>query len=83
MHKLSKMEGGFPGICWWHLGYWDKTLDLQVKKVEPSTPLLHIKVKSPPTLNLQYPSQSPTTPLSHYQSLDPNDFKNWGDLATA
>ena len=23
VHKLSKNESGFLGICWWHLGYWD------------------------------------------------------------
>ena len=84
VHKLSWTESGFPGICWWHLKYWDKDLGLKVKKEEPSTPTLdNIKVKSPPTLNLQYPLQSPTTPSSRYRSLDPNDFKNWGDLATA
>ena len=84
MHKLSKTESGFLGICWWHLKYWDKDLGLKVKKEEPSTPtLVNIKVESPPTLNLQYPSRSPTTPSSCYHSLDPNYFKNWGDLATA
>ena len=83
VHKLSRTESGFPGIHWWHLKYWDNDLGLKVKKEEFSTPLLNIKVESPPTLNLQYPSQSPTTPSSHYCSLDPNDFKNWGDLATA
>ena len=52
----SRTESGFPGIHWWHLGYWDKVLGLKVKKEEPLTPLLYIKVESPPTLNLQYPS---------------------------
>ena len=78
----AQVESGFSGICWWHLGYWDKMLGLQVKKEEPLTPLLNIKVESPPILNLQYPSQSPTTPSSCYHSLDPNDFENWGYLAT-
>ena len=83
-HKLSQTESRFPGICWWHLKYWDEDLGLKVKKEEPSTPtLVKIKVKSPPTLNLQYPSQFPTTPSSCYCSLDPNDFENWGDLAAA
>ena len=64
--------------------YWDEELGLKVKKEEPWTPrLLNIKVKSPPTPNLQYPLKSPTTPSSCYCSLDPNDFENWGDLATA
>ena len=67
VHKLSQTESGFPDICWWHLKYWDEDLGLKVKKEEPSTPLLTIKVKSPPT-----PSSS----------LDPNDFENWGDLTT-
>ena len=81
LHKLSWTESGFPGIHWWHLKYWDEDLGLKVKKEEPSTPMLfNIKVKSPPTLTLQYPFRSPTTPSSCYHSLDPNDFKNWGDL---
>ena len=42
-------------------------------------PLLNIKKEEPPTPILTYPS----TPSSQYCSLDPNDFKNWGDLATA
>ena len=82
MHKLSKTENGFLGICWWHLGYWDKVLGLQIKKEEPVTPTLKIEVESPPTSNLQYPS-SPPTPLSCYCSLDPNNIMDWGDLATA
>ena len=82
-HKLSQTESRFPGICWWHLKYWDEDLGLKVKKEEPLTAtLFNLKVESPPTLNLQYPSKSPTAPSSHYHSLDPNDFVNWGDLAT-
>ena len=84
VQKLSHTESGFPSICWWHLKYWDEDLGLKVKKEEPSTPaLFNIKVESPPTLNLQYPSKSPLTPSSCYHSLDPNNFVNWGDLATA
>ena len=83
-HKLSQTESGFPGIRWWHLKDWNEDFGLKVKKEEPLTPtLVNIKVKSPPTPNLLYPLKSPTTPSSHYHSLDPNDFKNWGDLATA
>ena len=83
-HKLSRTESVFPGICWWHLKYWDVELGLKVKVEEQMTPtLLDIKVESPPTLNPQYPSKSPTTPSSCYHSLDLNDFENWGDLATA
>ena len=81
-HKLSRTENGFPGPCWWHMKYWDK--GLRVKKEEPtSLTIVNIKVKSPSTPHLQYPSRSPTMPSSRYRSLDPNDFKNWGDLATA
>ena len=80
-HKLSRMESGFPGICWWHMKYWDK--GLRVKKEEPTSPtIVNIKVELPSTPHLQYPSRSPTTP-SCYRSIDPNDFKDWGDLATA
>ena len=57
VHKLSRMESGFPGIHWWHLKYRDKDLGLKVKKEEPLRPtLINIKVESPPTPNLQYPS---------------------------
>ena len=83
-HKLSRTDSRFSGICWWHMKYWDENLGLKVKKEEPLTPtLLNIKVKSPSTLNLQYPLKSPIAPSSYYRSLDPNDFENWGDLATA
>ena len=30
VHKLSQTESGFPGICWWHLKYWDE--GLRIKK---------------------------------------------------
>ena len=81
-HKLSQTESGFPGICWWHQKYWDE--GLRVKKEEPTFPtIVNIKVELPSTPHLQYPSKSPTTPSSCYCSLDPNDFKDWGDLATA
>ena len=81
-HKLSQMESGFPGIRWWYLKYWDN--GLRVKKEESTSPtIVNIKVELPSTPHLQYPSQSPTTPSSCYRSIDPNDFENWGDLATA
>ena len=81
-HKLSQTENGFPGIRWWHLKYWD--IEGRVKKEELiSLTIVNIKVESPSTPHLQYPSRSPTTPSLHYRSLDPNDFENWGDLATA
>ena len=81
-HKLSQTESGFKGIHWWHMKYWD--IEGRVKKEEPISPtIVNIKVESPSTPHLQYPSRSPTTPSSRYRSLDPNDFKNWGDSATA
>ena len=81
-HKLSQMENGFPGICWWHLKYWD--IEGRVKKEEPTSPtIVNIKVESPSTPHLQYPSRSPTTPSSRYRSIDPNNFEDWGDFATA
>ena len=74
-HKLSRMENGFPGICWWHLKYWD--IEGRVKKEEPTSPtIVNIEVESPSTPHLRYPSKSPTTPSSRYRSLDPNDFVN-------
>ena len=30
-HKLSRTENGFPGICWWHLKYWDEGLRVKRK----------------------------------------------------
>ena len=64
----------------------DSNWALKYIKGEPSTPLLNIKVESPPTPTLQYPS-SPTTPSSCYHSLDPNNFmvlvKNWNKVPRA
>ena len=71
-HKLSRTENGFKGIRWWLLDDWGK--DTKVKKEEPKTPLLNIKVEDPPTSHLTYPSTSPAS--SHYHSLDTNDFEN-------
>ena len=64
----------------------DSNQALKYIKGEPSTPLLNIKVESPPTPTLQYPS-SPTTPSSCYHSLGPNNFmvlvKNWNKVPRA
>ena len=55
VHKMSRMESGFPGICWWHLKYWDE--GLRVKKEEQtSLTIVNIKVELPSTPHLQYPS---------------------------
>ena len=81
-HKLSQTESGFEGVPWWQTKYWD--IEGRVKKEEPTSPtIVNIKVESPSTPHLQYPSPSPSTSSSRYRSIDPNDFENWGDLATA
>ena len=82
MHKWSRTEDGQQGIVWWNQEYWNSGMGmkrlrklengLKVKKEELSTPLLHIKVKSPPTPCLHYPPSSMS--LSHYCSIDPNNF---------
>ena len=82
MHKRSQTESGIIGIVWWNREYWDtgmgmkrlRTLEngLKVKKEEPLTPLLHIKVKSPPMPCLNYPPSSLSS--SCFCSIDPNDF---------
>ena len=36
MHKLSRMENGFKGICWWLLDHLRR--DTKVKKEELKTP---------------------------------------------
>ena len=82
MHKWSWTEDGIMGIIWWNQEYWDMGMGikrlkmfqngLKIKKEEPLTPLLHIKVKSPPTPSLQYPPSSLSS--SHICSIDPNNF---------
>ena len=57
MHKRSRTEDGQLGIVWWNQEYWDTGMGLKrlkmveneinIKKEEPLTPLLHIKVESP------------------------------------
>ena len=63
MHKRSRTESGQLGIVWWNMEYRDNRLGLRrikVKKEEPSTPSLQIKVKSPPTPSLAYPPSQTT-----------------------
>ena len=83
MHKHSHTEDGQQGIIWWNREYWDKGMGLKrlrklenglvITKEEPSTPLLNIKIESPPTPNLHYPPSSISS--SRFHSIDPNDFE--------
>ena len=75
MHKRSRPESGVLGIVWWNQEYWDTGAGfkrLGIKKEEPSTPSLQIKVKPPPTPPLTYPPSCTST--SRFHSIDPNDF---------
>ena len=86
-HKLNK-DGRGELLCWWPLvEEWEEvkreariqkerqSIPLTVKKEEPSSPKIPIKVEEPPTPQFLYPSQS-----SRYISLDPNNF-DWGKNA--
>ena len=73
MHKLS-MDKSENSLCWWPLV--EERKNIVVKKEEQSTPL-DIKVEEPLTPNLLYHSDPPLD-TSH-----PNNFENWGDIATA
>ena len=55
-HKRHRTEDGVLGIVWWNQEYWGTGFGikrLEIKKEEPSTPSL--KVKIPPTPTLAYP----------------------------
>ena len=57
-HKKSRTEDGELGIVWWNREYWGtgfRVKRLGIKKEEPSTPSLQIKVEHPPTPPLTYP----------------------------
>ena len=74
-HKRSRTDDGVMGIVWWNQEYWgmDREIKrLEVKKEEPSTPSLQIKVKPPPTPPLTYPPSC--TSSSQFCSIDPNNF---------
>ena len=74
-HKRSKTEDGQLGIVWWNREYWDKGFGVKrlgIKKEEPSTPLLPIKVEPLPTPPLTYPPSQ--TSSSIFRDVDPNDF---------
>ena len=86
-HRLCPDEEGKP-LCWWPIvEEWEKakreaivkkerwSILLKVKKEEPLSPKIHIKVEDPPTPTLLYPSHP-----SQYTSIDPNLF-NCGETA--
>ena len=78
VHKQSRTEAGVQGIIWWNQEYWDGGKGLKriggvkVKKEEPLTPSLQIKVKPSPTPTLQYPPSHTSTSCFH--SIYPNEF---------
>ena len=39
-HKLSQTESGYPGVCWWHMKYWEGDMGLKVKREELTPQLL-------------------------------------------
>ena len=39
-HKLSQTESGYPGVCWWHMKYWERDMGLKVKREELTPQLL-------------------------------------------
>ena len=74
-HKKSRTEDGTLGIVWWNQEYWGTGFGVKrlgIKKEEPSTPSLLIKVEHPPTPPLTYPPSRTST--SRFRSIDPNDF---------
>ena len=75
VHKKSRTEDGELGIIWWNREYWGTGFGVKrlgIKKEEPSTPSLHIKVEPPPTPLLTYPPSRTSTSL--FRDIDPNDF---------
>ena len=87
VHKLSTDGRGNPMQWWLVVEEWEETaalakikkeewsIPLKVKKEEPLSPKIPIKVEELPTPQLLYPSLP-----SRYISLDPNTF-NWGENA--
>ena len=74
-HKKSRTEDGVLGIAWWSREYWGTGFGekrLRIKKEEPLTPSLQIKVEPPPTPPLTYPPSQTST--SQFHSIDLNDF---------
>ena len=74
-HKKSRAEDGELGIVWWNREYWDKGFGVKrlgIKKEEPLTPPLLVKVEHPPTPPLTYPPSQTSSSIFH--DMDPNDF---------
>ena len=82
VHKKSRTEDGQLGIVWWNREYWGngfRVKRLGIKKEEPSTPSLRIKVEHPPTPPLTYPPS--WTSSSLFRDIDPNEFV-WSPIYT-
>ena len=74
-HKKSRAEDGQLGIVWWNREYWGNGFGVKrlgIKKEEPLTPLLTVKVEHPPTPPLTYPPSQ--TSSSIFRDIDPNNF---------
>ena len=74
-HKRSRTEDGELGIVWWNREYRGTGFGVKrlgIKKEEPSTPSLQIKVEPPPTPPLTYPPSR--TSSSIFWDIDPNNF---------
>ena len=74
-HKRSRTEDGQLGIVWWNREYWGTGFGVKrlgIKKEEPSTPLLPVKVDYPPTPHLTYPPSRASSSI--FRDVDPNDF---------
>ena len=74
-HKKSRTEDGVLGIAWWNREYWGTGFGVKrlgIKKEEPLTLSLLIKVKPPCTPPLTYPPSRTSSPI--FQDIDQNDF---------
>ena len=74
-HKRGRTEDGELGIVWWNREYWGTGFGVKrlgIKKEEPLTPTLLVKVEHPPTPPLTYPPLR--TSSSIFRDIDPNDF---------
>ena len=74
-HKRSRTENGELEIVWWNREYWGTGFGVKrlgIKKEEPLTPSMWVKVEPPPTPPLTYPPSR--TSSSIFRDTDPNDF---------
>ena len=75
VHKRSRTEDGVLRIVWWNQEYWGTGFGVKrlgIKKEEPSTSPLPVKVEHPPTPPLTYPPSRTSSSIFH--DMDPNDF---------